>query len=194
MTPQHSPLPSGPWRDSSAPHFILFGEASLRRALKNFCEHYHAGRNHQGKANTLLFPRPTPRKCAARAMPGAIGRGAQVLSAGGGIKVAQRSNSPDFTGQDFSAWVSGSQADAGEALVVVAGLAAVMGGLGPQHSVPDHGIRLAFFSSRRRNRSHDPPRASWVSLPADGSGMLSHFRGQRVEATRGFFWRRSGLG
>jgi putative transposase len=39
-------------------HFILFGEGSLRRALKNFCEHYHCERNHQGKANKLLFPRP----------------------------------------------------------------------------------------------------------------------------------------
>src|SRR5499427_1439801 len=43
-------------------HFILFGEGSLRRALKNFCEHYHTERNHQGKANKLLFPRPGPRK------------------------------------------------------------------------------------------------------------------------------------
>jgi transposase InsO family protein len=43
-------------------HFILFGEGSLRRALKNFCEHYHGERNHQGKANRLLFPRPGPRK------------------------------------------------------------------------------------------------------------------------------------
>ena len=41
-------------------HFILFGEASLRHALKNFCEHYHAERNHQGKANRLLFPRTAP--------------------------------------------------------------------------------------------------------------------------------------
>jgi transposase InsO family protein len=41
-------------------HFILFGEASLRRLLKNFCEHYHAERNHQGKANQLLFHRPAP--------------------------------------------------------------------------------------------------------------------------------------
>jgi len=30
--------------------------------LKNFCEHYHGERNHQGKANKLLFPRPGPRK------------------------------------------------------------------------------------------------------------------------------------
>jgi transposase InsO family protein len=35
---------------------ILFGESSLRRALTNFCEHYHAERNHQGKGNRLLFP------------------------------------------------------------------------------------------------------------------------------------------
>ena len=37
-------------------HFILLGEGSLRRAMKNFCEHYHTERNHQGKGNVLLFP------------------------------------------------------------------------------------------------------------------------------------------
>ena len=36
---------------------ILFGEASLRRALTQFQEHYHTERNHQGKGNVLLFPR-----------------------------------------------------------------------------------------------------------------------------------------
>ena len=46
-------------------HFILFGEGSLRRALKNFCEHYHSERNHQGKANQLLFPRSAPPKCTS---------------------------------------------------------------------------------------------------------------------------------
>ena len=35
---------------------ILFGEASLRRALAQFQEHYHTERNHQGKGNVLLFP------------------------------------------------------------------------------------------------------------------------------------------
>jgi putative transposase len=35
---------------------ILFGESSLRRALTNFCEHYHTERPHQGKGNLLLFP------------------------------------------------------------------------------------------------------------------------------------------
>jgi putative transposase len=45
-------------------HFILFGEASLRRALKSFGEHYHGERNHQGKKNMLLFPRRSSPACA----------------------------------------------------------------------------------------------------------------------------------
>jgi hypothetical protein len=36
---------------------ILFGERSLRRALSEYVEHYHAERNHQGKSNVLLFRR-----------------------------------------------------------------------------------------------------------------------------------------
>ena len=35
---------------------ILFGEGSLRRAVAEFIEHFHAERNHQGKENVLLFP------------------------------------------------------------------------------------------------------------------------------------------
>jgi transposase InsO family protein len=35
---------------------ILFGEASLRRAIREYIEHYHTERNHQGKDNVLLFP------------------------------------------------------------------------------------------------------------------------------------------
>jgi putative transposase len=35
---------------------ILFGEGSLRRAVTEFIEHFHAERNHQGKGNVLLFP------------------------------------------------------------------------------------------------------------------------------------------
>src|ERR1700731_1143162 len=38
---------------------ILFGERSLRRALGEYVEHYHAERNHQGKGNVLLFPQDT---------------------------------------------------------------------------------------------------------------------------------------
>lgn len=35
---------------------VLFGEPSLRRALSEYVEHFHAERNHQGKGNVLLFP------------------------------------------------------------------------------------------------------------------------------------------
>ena len=35
---------------------ILFGESSLRRALRDYLLHYHSERNHQGKGNLLLFP------------------------------------------------------------------------------------------------------------------------------------------
>ena len=38
---------------------ILVGERSLRRALSEYVEHFHAERNHQGKGNVLLFPRDT---------------------------------------------------------------------------------------------------------------------------------------
>jgi putative transposase len=36
----------------------LFGEASLRRAVTQFIQHYHLERPHQGKGNRLLFPSP----------------------------------------------------------------------------------------------------------------------------------------
>ena len=38
---------------------ILFGEASLRRTLREYLVHYHVERNHQGKGNVLLFPAAT---------------------------------------------------------------------------------------------------------------------------------------
>jgi len=38
---------------------VLPGERSLRRALSEYVEHYHAERNHQGKGNVLLFPQDT---------------------------------------------------------------------------------------------------------------------------------------
>ena len=41
---------------------ILFGEHSLRRALNDYVEHFHAERNHQGKDNVLLFPLATDRQ------------------------------------------------------------------------------------------------------------------------------------
>jgi hypothetical protein len=35
---------------------ILFGEASLRRALREYGAHYHSERNHQAVGNQLLQP------------------------------------------------------------------------------------------------------------------------------------------
>jgi putative transposase len=46
-------------KDECLSRVILFGERSLRRALSEFVEHYHAERNHQAKGNVLLFPRDT---------------------------------------------------------------------------------------------------------------------------------------
>jgi hypothetical protein len=40
---------------------ILFGEASLRHVLANYALHFHNERNHQGKANVILFPVPADR-------------------------------------------------------------------------------------------------------------------------------------
>ena len=40
---------------------ILFGEGSLRRALDQYMAHYHHERNHKGKGNLLLEPRPGDR-------------------------------------------------------------------------------------------------------------------------------------
>jgi hypothetical protein len=37
-------------------HLVLFGEASLERALDIYIEHYHHERPHQGKDNVILFP------------------------------------------------------------------------------------------------------------------------------------------
>ena len=35
---------------------ILIGERSLRRAVDQFCEHYHGERNHQGSENKIIVP------------------------------------------------------------------------------------------------------------------------------------------
>jgi hypothetical protein len=46
-------------KDDCMSKLILFGETSLRRALREYLIHYHAERNHQGKGNVLLFPTAT---------------------------------------------------------------------------------------------------------------------------------------
>jgi len=64
--PAHSPNLNAfaePWvrsvKQECLSKLVLFGEASLRRALREFVEHFHAERNHQGKGNVLLFPSNT---------------------------------------------------------------------------------------------------------------------------------------
>ena len=39
---------------------IFFGRRSLDRAIREFVEHYHAERNHQGLTNGLIDNRPLP--------------------------------------------------------------------------------------------------------------------------------------
>jgi len=46
-------------KDDCLSKLILFGETSLRGALREYLIHYHAERNHQGKDNVLLFPAAT---------------------------------------------------------------------------------------------------------------------------------------
>lgn len=43
---------------------ILFGEKSLRRALRESADHYHQERNHQGLGNELIEPSSVPSRIA----------------------------------------------------------------------------------------------------------------------------------
>ncbi len=43
-------------KDECLSKLILFGEKSLRLALKEYVTHHHHERNHQGRGNVLLFP------------------------------------------------------------------------------------------------------------------------------------------
>ena len=43
-------------KDECLSKLILFGERSLRLALKHYVGDFHEERNHQGKGNLLLFP------------------------------------------------------------------------------------------------------------------------------------------
>ena len=43
-------------KDSCLNELILFGETSLRTAIREFVDHYHRERNHQGLENSLIMP------------------------------------------------------------------------------------------------------------------------------------------
>jgi len=41
-------------------HFVIFGERHLRHLLKEFAQHYHTERYHQGLQGRLIHPKPVP--------------------------------------------------------------------------------------------------------------------------------------
>ena len=41
-------------KEECVDRLIFFGESSLRQAVRQFLEHYHAERNHQGLGNRLI--------------------------------------------------------------------------------------------------------------------------------------------
>ncbi len=43
-------------KESCLERMILFGERSLRTAVREFVAHYHSERNHEGIGNLLIFP------------------------------------------------------------------------------------------------------------------------------------------
>ena len=45
-------------KEEALSKLILFGEASLRRVLREYLIYFHQERNHQGTGNVLLFPQP----------------------------------------------------------------------------------------------------------------------------------------
>ena len=53
-----------PWvksvKEECLSKLILFGEKSLRHALREYVVYHHHERNHQGKENLLLFPASDP--------------------------------------------------------------------------------------------------------------------------------------
>ncbi len=58
-------------KQSCLDRVILFGEESLRKAVREFIAHYHTERNHLGIGNLLIVPgrRPTlngPVRCKSR--------------------------------------------------------------------------------------------------------------------------------
>jgi hypothetical protein len=43
-------------KESCLEQMILFGEDSLRNSIREFLDHYHQERNHQGLENRLIVP------------------------------------------------------------------------------------------------------------------------------------------
>ena len=52
-------------KDECLNRMIFIGQASLRRAVAEYMEHYHLERNHQGLENRLIVPRAMDTKDGA---------------------------------------------------------------------------------------------------------------------------------
>jgi len=50
-------------KESCLDRLILFGESSLRKALREFVAHYHQKRNRQGLVNRLIILETSPAEC-----------------------------------------------------------------------------------------------------------------------------------
>ena len=59
-------------RDDCLNHIVPLGESRLRRVLREYLEHYHLERNHQGLDNQLIEPRAGPAKAPDRTCPMAL--------------------------------------------------------------------------------------------------------------------------
>jgi hypothetical protein len=72
---------------------ILFGEGSLRRAIREFIEHYHHERNHQGLGNRLIVEEePRAAKSGAIQCRQRVRRNAELLLSSGGLKAPAKSS------------------------------------------------------------------------------------------------------
>jgi putative transposase len=57
---------TGAIKEECLSKLILFGEGSLKSALRQYQVHYHEERNHQGKENRLLCPRDEARPVSGK--------------------------------------------------------------------------------------------------------------------------------
>jgi putative transposase len=81
---------------------ILFGERSLRRALSDYVDHFHAERNHQGKGeHPAVSSGDGSAARGASEVPRAIGWASALLSSRGGVMPSRPVQFFDPTGSGF---------------------------------------------------------------------------------------------
>ena len=73
-------------KESCLDRMILFGERSLKTAIRNFVAHYHSERNHQGLANRIILPETSHLGASGSVQKRATGRPVELLLSNGGLK------------------------------------------------------------------------------------------------------------